>query len=167
MTEKRIPGRRGGRRTGPALLALALSVLGSGCYTYTQISPAAVPPGSSVRMSVVATPPAEGQRQIKCRLLPRTSPDTLLCAIRLSGVDGSLTSSQGLYSTELVPLAAVQRIEVRRLQKGRTAAALAAATVLGIVVVDWAFGVILPNKEGGGDPGGVNNSRLGLFHLRW
>lgn len=161
---------------GPAVLALALSVIGTGCFTYTQVSPAAVPPGSSVRISVAqhtptttisdATLPAEGQRQIRCRLLPSTTPDTLLCAVKLGGAD-PLIASQDLLSTELVPLAAVQRMEVRRLQKGRTAAAIAAATVLGFVVVDWAFGITLPNKEGGDGPGGVNNTRLGRFHLRW
>ena len=114
-----------------------------------------------------ATPSPEARRQIECRLLPGTTPDTLACAVRLSSVNDPLISSQRLASTELVPLAAVERIEVRRLQKGRTAAALAAATLLGFVVVDWAFGITLPNKEGGDDSGGVNNSRLGLFRLRW
>ncbi len=78
-----------------------------------------------------------------------------------------LTPLRGLRGTVSVPVADVERLEVRRLQKGRTAAAVTTGALLGFAVLEWAFNVTNPNKEGGDEPGGVNQARVVLFGFRW
>ncbi len=74
MAGSGLIGRGGGdSRPRRALTALALSLLTAGCYAYTEVSPAAVPPGSSVRLrvdsrvqlSVGETPLPDGGRLIR------------------------------------------------------------------------------------------------------
>ena len=174
MAEKCFKGAGGLGRLRRALTVLALSVLASGCYAYTQVSPAAAPPGSSVRLrvdprvplSVGEMPLPDGGRVIRGKLLQGSSSDTLLCSVPLSNGD-PLTPLRGLRGTVSVPVADVERFEVRRLQKGRTAATVATGALLGFAVLEWAFNITNPNKEGGDEPGGVNNARVELFRLRW
>ncbi len=155
-------------------MALAFSLAAPACYTYTQVSPAAVAPGSSVRLQTASqaaltlgtVPLPEGGRIIQGTLLSGSSPDTLVCAVPLSNGE-PLASSRGLRGTVLVPVAAVERLEVRRLQKGRTAAVVATGAVLGLVVLKWAFDVSLPSKQGSEPAGGGNNMRGALLRLRW
>ena len=165
------PGLGCSRRT---LTVLALTVLASGCYSYTEVSPAAVPPGSNVRLrvaprvplSVGETPLPDGGRMLRGKLLQGSSADTLLCSVALSNGDPA-TPLRGLRGTVAVPVTDVQRLEVRRLQKGLTAAAVTTGALLGFAVLEWAFNITNPNEEGGDDPGGVNNARVELFRLRW
>ena len=172
-TERHDRGRGGLSHPRPILLALAFSLAAPACYTYTQVSPAAVAPGSSVRLRTASqaaptmgtVPLPEGGRVIEGRLLPGSSPDTLVCAVPLSNGE-PLAWSRGLRGTVLVPVAEVERLEVRRLQKGRTAAVVATGAVLGLVVLKWAFDVALPTNQGGGEPGGGNNMRSALLQLR-
>ncbi len=174
VTERHTRGRGGRRRSGLVLIALAFSLPGAACYTYTQVSPAAVAPGSSVRVRTAAQgapalgsiPSPEGGRVIEGRLLPRSSPDTLACAVPL-GNGEPLAWSHGLVGTVLVPVAGVERLEVRHLQKGRTAALIGTAAVIGVAVLKWAFDVSLPSKPGSEPPGGGNNMRGALLQLRW
>lgn len=175
MAAERRGGGRGGRcRPGLVLIALALSLPGAACYTYTQVSPAAVVPGSSVRVRIAAqaalppgtVPRADGTRMVQGTLLRGSSADTLVCAVPLTDGD-PIAGSRGLSGTALVPVADVERVEVRHLQKGRTAAVLGAGTLLGLAVVRWAFDVTLPSKQGGEQPGGGNNARRVLLQLRW
>ena len=175
MAGSGLIGRGGGsRRPRRALTALALSLLTAGCYAYTEVSPAAVPPGSNVRLrvdsrvqlSVGEIPLPDGGRLIRGKLLQGSSSDTLLCSVALSN-SGPLTPLRGLRGTVSVPVADVERLEVRRLQKGRTAAAVTTGALLGFAVLEWAFNVTKPNKEGGDDPGEVNNARVVLFGFRW
>jgi len=166
----------GGARGCPrgVLAVLAVTLLTSGCYTYTQVSPAAVPPGSSVRLrvdprvplKVGEVPLPDGGRLIRGKLLPGSSADTLLCSVALSNGD-PLTPLRGLRGTVFVPLAEVERLEVRQLQKGRTAAVVGAGALLGLVVLEWAFDVANPNTVSGDGGGGPNNVRLPLFQFRW
>lgn len=156
------------------LTVLALILLIPGCYSYTQVSPAAVPPGSSVRLrvdprvplKVGEVPLPDGGRMIRGTLLPGSSADTLVCSVPLSNGD-PLTQVRGLRGTVFVPLAEVQRVEVRRFQKGRTAAVVGAGALLGLVVLNWAFDVVNPNTVSGDGGGGPNNARLPLFEFRW
>ncbi len=172
-TDKRTKRGSARLRAGRALAALALGLSVPACYTYTPVSPAAVAPGSSVRLRTAAgasptmgsLPLPQGGRVIEGTVLPGSSPDTLVCAVPLG--DGEpLAWSRGLRRTMLVPVAGVDRLEVRHLQKGRTAAVVATGAVLGLVVLRWAFNVSLPSVQGRGDPGGGNNMRGAVLPLR-
>lgn len=116
-----------------------------------------------VRLTPSSTLPADpafgpgGTRLLHGRTLPAKSPDTLLLSVALRSDDPRMPVL-GLRSAVPIALADLERMEVRRLQKGRTAAMIAAASVVGVVVLDWAFDVTLPG-EGRGDPGDVNNLR--------
>ncbi len=173
MAEKRSNGGGARVRAGRALVALALGLPPGACYTYTQASPAAVAPGSSVRLRTASrgalttrsVPLPEGRRIIQGSLLRGSSPDTLVCAVAL-GDDEPLAWSRGLRGTVLVPVAEVDRLEVRHLQKGRTAALVGGGAVLGLAVLQWAFDVTLPSKQGRDDSGGGNNMRRALLQLR-
>ena len=174
MAEKCCKGGGGLRRPRRALTVLALTLLASGCYAYTEVSPAAVPPGSSIRLrlaprvqsSVGEMPLPDGQRVIRGRLLQGSSADTLLCSVALSNGD-PLVPSRGLRGTVSVPVADVERLEVRRLEKGRTAIVVTTGALLGFAVLEWAFNITNANEQGGDDPGGVNNARVVFFRLRW
>ncbi len=173
-TERHNRGRGGPSHPGPILMALAFSLAAPACYTYTQVSPAAAAPGSSVRLRTASqaalplgsVPLPEGGRSIQGTLLPGSSPDTLVCAVALSNGE-PLAWSRGLSGTVLVPVAGIERLEVRHLQKGRTAAVVATGAVLSLVVLHWAFDVALPGKQGSDPTGGGNNMRRALVRLQW
>jgi hypothetical protein len=132
-----------------------------------------VPPGSSIRLrlapraqfSVGEMPLLEGERVIRGKLLQGSSADTLLCSVALSNGD-PLVPSRGLRGTVSVPVADVERLEVRRLEKGRTAIVVGAGALLGFAMLEWAFNITNPNEQGGDEPGGVNNTIV-FFRLRW
>ncbi|NJD09577.1 MAG: hypothetical protein FIB01_03715 [Gemmatimonadetes bacterium] len=173
---------RGGERAGGfgrprrilELTALALSILAAGCYSYTQVSPSAVPAGSHVRLrvdpkvplKVGEVPLPDGGRSIRGMLLPESSADTLLCSVALSSGD-PLMPTRGLRGTVSVPVAELERLEVRHFQKGRTAAVVGTGALLGLVLLNWAFDVSNPNTVGDDGGGGPNNARIPLFRLRW
>lgn len=164
----------GGCRPRGALRALALSlVFASGCHAYADVSPAAAPPGSDVRLrlapgsavGVGTMPMPDDGRLLLGKVVAGTSADRLLLAVAVEpGEPGS--PSLGLRSTVTVPVSEVERMEVRRLQKRRTAVAVGVGALLAYVATDWAFNVSNPNKPGS-VPGGENNARLVRFRLRW
>jgi len=174
VAERCLRGGGGFGRPRRAITILALTLLASGCYTYREVSPAAVPPGSSVRLrvdpraqlSVGETPLPDGGRVIRGKLLPGGSADTMLCSVALSNGD-PLTPLRGLRGTVSVAVADVDRLEVRRLQKGLTAAAVTTGALLGLVVLDWAFNITNPNEGPGDGGGGADNARIPLFRLTW
>ena len=175
MVEKCLCGGGGLGRPRRALTALALSLVASGCYSYTGVSPAAVPPGSSVRVTVTpsatvgvgANPLPEGTRSLTGKLMEGSTNQTLLLSVALGKGDPRLASRQ-LRSTVTVPMADVQRLELRRMEKGRTALLIGGGTLGAYLITTWAFNVLDPSSDpsdGGG--GGVDNARLVLFRLRW
>lgn len=173
MADRSYTGRRGFGRPARTVLAVAFPLL-TACYSYTEVSPLTVTPGSNVRVRIapqaqlpIATVPlAPDTRVLEGTVLRGSSADTLLCAIPVRNGD-VFSSAQRLRGTVAVPVAALERVEVRRLQKGRTAAAVGGGAVLGLFLLDWAFNVTLPGQEGNDDPGDVNNLRIPLFRLRW
>lgn len=175
MAEKDVRGGGGLGRPRRALAALALSLLATGCYSYTEVSPAAVPPGSYVRVRVEpradvqvgGMPLQDETRTFRGRLMEGSSNEKLLFSVPLSGVDPRL-ADRGLRSTVSVPVADVQRLELRELEKGRTAALIGGGGVVAFFVTRWAFNVLDPSSDssdGGG--GGVDNAGWVLFRLRW
>jgi hypothetical protein len=157
-----------------ALALLVQTLLASGCYAYTAVPPAAAPPpGSSIRLFVAPqvqlrageTPLPADRRVIRGTLLPGSTADTLLFSVLLSNGDPRVPTRR-LRGTVSVPVAGVERLEVRRLEKGRTAIVVATSALIGLGVLEWAFNITNPDKEGGGDPGGVNNARIVFLRLR-
>lgn len=174
MVEKCLEGGGGRGRPRLTLTALALSLLASGCYSYTEVSPAAVPPGSTVRVSlnpradigVGADPLPVGTRLLRGRLVEGSSSETLRLSVALGEGDPGL-SSRGLRSTVAVPMVEVERVEVRRLEKGRTAALVFGGGLGAYLVTEWAFKVLDPSSDTNDGGGGPDNARLVLFRLRW
>ncbi|HSW28750.1 MAG TPA: hypothetical protein VLH75_04555 [Longimicrobiales bacterium] len=175
MVEKCLGGGGGFGRPRQALTALALSLLASGCYSYTGVSPAAVPPGSSVRVTVTpgaavgvgANPLPEGTRSLSGKLMEGSTNQTLLLSVALGKGDPGASSRQ-LRSTVTVPMADVQLLELRRMEKGRTALLIGGGTLGAYLITTWAFNVLDPSSDpsdGGG--GGVDNARFVLFRLSW
>jgi len=151
-----------------------MGLLASGCYSYTEVSPAAVPPGSYVRLTLdrAARVDSAGEallddtRTVRGRLVEGSSAETLRFSVALRNPD-PLAGSRGLRSTVAVPVADVQRAEVRHLDKGRTGVMVGASGIAAYFLTRWAFDVILPNKEPGDDGGGTDNARVVLFRLGW
>jgi len=173
VAEKCLKGGGGFGRPRRALAALALSLLAAGCYAYTEASPAAVPPGSNVRLRVdpratlsAGETPLDTERPIRARLLEGSTAERLLCSVALGSGD-PLSASRGLRGTVSIPITDVERLEVRHLERGRTAAAVGAGVLLGFVVLDWAFNILNPSEAPNDDTGGVDNARVMLFRWRW
>lgn len=173
MAEEGLKGGGGSGRSRRGLAALALCLLAAGCYAYTEASPAAVPPGSNVRLRVdpratlsAGETPLDTERPIRAKLLEGSTAERLLCSVVLGSGD-PLSASRGLRGTVSIPIRDVERLEVRHLERGRTAAAVGAGALLGFVVLDWAFNIILPSESPGEQPGGVDNARIVLFRLGW
>lgn len=173
VAERGFDGRGGPGRPRRALWALALSLLLAGCYSYTEVSPAAVPPGSSVRLrvdpgvrlSVGAVPLPEARREMRGTLLPGSSPDTLLFSVVLRNSD-PLSPSRPMRGTVPIGMADVERLELRRLDKVRTGGAVGLGAILGLAVLDWAFNVVNSSEVPGEGPGGDNARRV-FLRLRW
>jgi hypothetical protein len=151
---------------------LALSLAAAGCYSYTEVSPAAVPPGSDVRLRVArGSALSVGTRQVpddgrplRGKVLPGTSADTLLFSVALGpGEPGN--PSLGLRGMVPIPMSDVELVEVRRLEKARTWAFVGVGALLGLVVLDWAFDVTNADKPGS-EPGGADNAAIVRFRLR-
>lgn len=174
MAEKCFEGGGGFGRSHRALTVLALSLLASGCYSYTEVSPAAVPPGSYVRVSLdpgarvdaAGQELLEGTRSVHGRLMEGSSAETLLFSVALSNGDPRL-ASRGLRSTVSVPVADLERVEVRHLEKGRTGALIGAGGFVAYIVTKWAFNVLDPSSDPSDGGGGVDNAGIVLFRLRW
>ena len=158
-----------------ALTALALSLVASGCYSYTGTSPAAVPPGSTVRVSLAPTstagvgaePLPEGPRVLVGQFMEGSTSETLRLSVPLGKGDPGMASRQ-LRSTVTVPMADVRRVELRRFEKGRTALLIGGGTLGAYLVTTWAFNVLDPSSDPTDGPGdGVNNARFVLFRLSW
>ena len=175
MAEQGLCGGGGLGRPRLTLAALALSLVASGCYSYTEVSPAAVPPGSEVRVSVRpdadvgvgSDPLPDGPQRLRGRLMGESSAETLRLSVPVGRGEPGVATRQ-LRQTVSVPMADVLRVELRRFEKGRTAAAIAGGGVAAAIVTVWAFNVLDPSpgpSDGGG--GGVDNARLVLFRLRW
>jgi len=175
VAEQGLCGGGGLGRPRLTLAALALSLVASGCYSYTEVSPAAVPPGSEVRVGVGpqagvrvgADPLPEGTRSLRGRLMEGGSAETLLLSVAVGRGEPGVATRQ-LRQTVSVPWGDVERLEVRRLEKGRTAALIGGGGLAAAVVTAWAFNVLDPSpgpSDGGG--GGVDNAGVVLFRLRW
>ena len=153
--------RRGLRRILAAAMAAAAL---AGCYDYAPVEPAAVPPGSHVRIRVDPSTRLEtgafqinGNATVRGRLLAGLSPDTLLCSVMIDApLPGS--ASRGLRETLSLPMSAVDRVEVRTLDRKRTALLVGGGVALAFVLVDAAFD-IRPGREGSDEgDGGIDNA---------
>lgn len=166
----------GGSGRGRSLrtFSAVAAILVAGCYVYEPVQPAAVPPGTNVRirvekdvtLSVGAIPvPQSDGNVVRGTLVPGPSADTLRCSVLLQpwGVD---VGQSGLRGTVSIPARAVQTLEVRHLSKTRTAAVVALGVALGWAVTARALDV--HNAREGTDPtGGVNNALITLLRVRW
>lgn len=171
----RGPLRGGGGFGRLHLTALLLSAqLGlAGCYSYTRVEPGAVPPGSDVRvrvsngveLNVGELPLLEDGGMVEGKVLRTPTADTLFCDVLL-GIPEEGAASRGLRGTVSIPAGAVESVEVRRLDKLRSGGLVGAGVALAWVILDASFNINNPNPPAD-EPGGVNNARITLFHLRW
>lgn len=175
MVEKGLQRGGGLGRPRLTLTALALSLLASGCYSYTVVSPAAVPPGSEVRLTV--SPQAnigvssdllpQGNRSLRGRLMEGSTGETLRLSVPVARGDAGMASRQ-LRSAVSVPMADVQQVELRRFEKGRTGAVAGGGLLASYIILRWAFNVLDPSPDGGdATPPGADNARFVLFRLSW
>jgi len=162
----------GSGRSRRALAAVLSAAVLAGCYTYVPVEPAAVPPGSDVRIRADRSFPAEGSSiqpngggVIRGRLVESFSPDTLLFSVALMP-EATDVASRGLRSVLAIPTSAVTGVEMRRLSRGRTGLVVGASTVLAAALLDAAFD-IRPGREGSDDGGGIDEAVIPLLRIRF
>jgi hypothetical protein len=141
----------GSDRPGGAILlgALALATAGlTGCYTYhpatTQDPPA---PGQEVRIryETPAAAPARWQRQeagttrIEGRVLDWRDDVAVLAVFARPTATGSMSRVSPHPDTVRVPIPGITNVEIRELDRRRTAAGAVGGTVLGALVVRALF----------------------------
>lgn len=127
-----------------ATLLLALLV-GSGCYTYSETSLADVRPGTSVRVRVsgdeadrLAELTGSDDRVVPGTLV-RQDNGSLLLDTPVIG-DDPLQGGSALVQRVEIPVAQVREVELRRLDRVRTAAFVGAVAAAAIGVVAWQIG---------------------------
>lgn len=139
------------------VLALAVSL--TGCFGYVPTELGRVEPGDRIRAGVAPgalEEDVEGSGGtdaplglvVSGRVLMR-GPDTLLLSVPLQARPGSGLAAAGLARHVAIPAPAIRRVDVRVLQRGRTAALVAGAAALLGVVVYQAF--IRTDPAGTGD----------------
>lgn len=173
MASSSVKGGGGARRLHLLVLAALAQLTLSGCYNFTRVDLGAVTPGSQVRvrvspgtqLKVGEAPLREDGGTVSGTVVRAPTADTLFCDVLLGiPVEGAV--SRGLRGTVSIPAGAVQRVEVRTLDKKRTGGLVVLGLGLAWVLVDNAFD-IHNGKEGTDNPGNVNNARITLFRLRW
>jgi hypothetical protein len=166
MTNQRRDGSGRVRR----LLALVALVALPGCYSYREV-PAAAPvaPGAQVRVHLE---PASVER-LRQRLV---RPDTLVEGLVVARTEAALELDAFGMSwppgtvapplTQRLTLAPTDltRVEVRRLDVGRTAGAVLGGGLVAGLLVNRLFG-IAGGSSSGGEGGGPDNSRGWLLPL--
>ncbi len=127
-----------------ATLLLALLV-GSGCYTYSETSLADVPPGTPVRVRVSGD---EADRLAELRrsddrvvpgTLVRRDNGAILLDTPVVGDDPAQPGAALVQRVE-IPVGEVREVELRRLDRVRTAAFVGAVAAAAIGVVAWQMG---------------------------
>lgn len=124
----------------------------SGCYTYSAMAPEAVQPGANVRARITADQADRASELLgtESRILQgvvvRSDAEALILSI--SAVVGTTgLQVQRLRQNLPIPPSALLELEVRRLDKTRTAAVVAGAAAVAGYLVYEAF------DTGGGSPG--------------
>ncbi|HEV8305970.1 MAG TPA: hypothetical protein VGQ25_13465 [Gemmatimonadales bacterium] len=144
---------------GGVALCLAATGLSLGCYTYAPVTLDAVPVGAQVRalLSTEAELALRDSLGVELRPLHGTLVDReegrVLLSVR-AGVGSRELGSQLLYQRVGVAPQDVLRVDVRRLQRGKTVAfALAIAGAATIVAIK-AVAILRPGSRdnGGGGP---------------
>jgi hypothetical protein len=145
---------------------LAVCVVLGGCYSYREVPAGQATAGERVRVTVSASEaarqePALGRltQTLEGEVVANESTDAL--GLTVAGRASAASGGPAFNAFVTVPFDAVQRIEVRRFNAGRTAlfAGAAAAVVVAALAIDG-------GGTGGGpeDPG--NNSRVRLPLIR-
>jgi hypothetical protein len=120
----------------------------------------------SATIGVGTEPLPEGTRSLQAKLMEGSS-GQLQLSVALGRGDPGLSSRQ-LRSTVTVPMADVQRLELRRWEKGHTALLIGGGTLGAFLITKWAFNVLDPSSDPSDGSGGVvNNARFVLFRLGW
>jgi hypothetical protein len=119
-----------------------------------------------VPLTVGAVPlDTHGANIVRGRLVSTPVVDTLLCDVLLeTSVNGA--PSRGLRGTVSIPIGAVERVEVRSLDRLRTGGLIGGSALLAWLIVDNAFD-IHNGREGTDGHGGTDNARITIFRLRW
>ena len=152
----------GARRLTTAAGLLAVAVTLTGCFAYVPTELGRVEAGDRVRAGVapeVLEAGGEGGGGaaaplglvISGRVLAR-GPDTLLLSVPLEARPGSGLAGAGLARHVAIPAPAIRRIDVRVVQRGRTAALVAGTAALLGVIVYQAFIRTDPAGTGGENP---------------
>lgn len=153
------------RHVAPLLL-LSLS----GCYTYAPIQPSSIPPGASVRARVSATAaeriaPLIGVGDARLLTGRFAGPDATgyLVEVPTTTQVGPAGSLQSLAQRISIPRGDLLEIETRTLNRGRTAAVVGAAAVIGVAT---AINVLRGERGSDRPPGGTStDTRIPV--VRW
>lgn len=154
----------------PALLSV-LPLL-AGCYAYAPIEPAAVRPGTGVRVRVSAAGAdriapllgASDARRLSGRLVD-TRADTMIVevpSVRQTSLAGAM---EPLHQRVSIPRSDLLELETRRLDRLRTTAVAGSAVIIVAVI---AINALEKDHASGGTPpgGGGNEVRIPLLRVR-
>jgi hypothetical protein len=143
----------------------------TGCYTYRPTELGTVPSGTAVRARVTASEAARlapvlrrHDRVLSGRIVEH-GPDGVLLDV------GSVVATEGLSPTRLnqritLTSAQVQEVEIRRLDRLRTAGLIAGGIAAAAMLVSAAFGPESGPSASGGGKGGVDMS-IGKILTGW
>jgi hypothetical protein len=144
------------------LTALGACALAGGCYTYRAVPVEQVAVGAPVRLRITPTEAARvgallgrEERVLDGQLLAKEPDDGLLVAIG-STAGGDATGVGPLHQRVTIPRAGLVELEVRRLDKVKTAGVIAAAGVAVAAAAVAAFGAL--NPPSGPGKGGTDRT---------
>jgi hypothetical protein len=144
----------------------------SGCYTYTTLPPSGPRIGEQLRVRVSGTEAERLESVVAVRNravegeLVGEGDSSLVLALPLPGASAEGTFSQQAQQRIVIPRAAVQGVEVRRLDKLRTSVLIGTA-VVAVAAVVVAKGTTLLGSNGPGSGPNENRVPLGSPALKW
>ena len=153
---------------------LAGSTVAAGCYRYVPVETATVPPGARVRAQLSA----EGTERVRAgtgtadrgrvegRVVERAADGALLLELPAGPAEAPVgVSARRLRARVTLPARDLVSLELRQLDRKRTAFFVAGSGALAALLVKLAFDTSGGGSESGG--GGVDEAVVPIFSVRW
>jgi hypothetical protein len=160
------------RRAG-LLAVLSVALVASGaCYRYVETSPAALAPGSDVRVQVTRERAIELEefldqddpREFEGEVISDAPPEAIRLSVPFQGVEAG-SARRGFNTFVDIPLGDFEGIQLREFDWLRTGGLVGASALVAAAVIEAFFDPF--DGDEGGDPGDIDAAILTLFEIRW